>query len=190
MELRSYVIEDSIESPLTHAIEVTIELNDGNRRWCCFATPDSLARFGNWIDGTEIRIHYGVPHLIVVAEVTPDTIKSALQHIDAAGHIRQTTCACETDDLKQDNVWVFNGANSTTPSAVFRHRADAESWIASRELTGLLTLYPVDRPVYDWAIEKGFFTPKQDYQSGGKFIGRFSSASQEHYHYENGHQLP
>jgi hypothetical protein len=188
MELRSFIIEDSIQSPLTHAIEVTIQLHDGERRWCYFATPDSLARFGDWIDDTEIRIHYGAPHLIVLAQVTPETIESALKHIDANGEFRQATREFESDERQQDAVWVFNGTNSSTPSAVFRHRTDAEHWIAANKLTGMLTLYPVDVPVYDWAIEKGYFTPKQDYQSDGAFIGRFSSASQEHYHYEDGHQ--
>jgi len=188
MELRSFVIEDSIESPLNHAIEVTIHLDNGERRWCCFATPDSLTRFGDWVNGTQIRIHFGAPHLIVMTGVTPDTIESALKHIDAAGDIRKATREFESGEVNDDAVWVFNGANSSTPSAVFRHRSDAESWIASNKLSGMLTLHPVNCPVYDWAIQRGFFTPKKDYQSGGPFIGRFSSASQEHYHYEDGHQ--
>ena len=188
MELRSFIIEDSIQPPLTHAIEVTVQLKNDERRWCCFATPDSLARFGDWVTGTKLRIHYGTPHLIVVAEVTPETIESALTHIDAAGDLKNATQPINPENANEDAVWVFNGAKSHTPSAVFRHRSDAEEWISTHKLTGMLTLYPVDRPVYDWAIQKGYFTPKKDYQSSGEFIGRFSSASQEHYHYEDGHE--
>lgn len=81
-------------------------------------------------------------------------------------------------------------ANSNTPNAVFRHRNDAERWIATDKLTGMLTLYRVDIPVYDWAIKKGYFMPKRADQSGAVFVGRFSSESQEHYHYEDGHEKP
>jgi hypothetical protein len=83
-------------------------------------------------------------------------------------------------------VWVFNGDGSTLPSAVFSSREKAEAWITQRGLSGVLTGYPVDVPVYDWAIEQGFFTPKRDYQFQAKFIQRFSSASLEHSHYEAG----
>jgi hypothetical protein len=31
----------------TAAIEVDITLSDGQRRWCCFATPETLAQFGD-----------------------------------------------------------------------------------------------------------------------------------------------
>ena len=73
----------------------------------------------------------------------------------------------DTEKLELTAVWVFNGANSSTPSAVFQHRTDAKRWIASNRLTGMLTLYPVDLPVYDWAIQRGYFEPIQDYQPEG-----------------------
>jgi hypothetical protein len=49
-----------------------------------------------------------------------------------------------------------------------------------------LTKYPVGVGVYDMALEAGIFTPKRDEQRSAEFIGRFSSANLEHYHYENG----
>ena len=84
------------------------------------------------------------------------------------------------------DVWVFNGDGGTCPSAVFSSRTKAEEWIARHRLDGMLTLYPVDEPIYEWAIAQGCFTPKREEQSSARFIQRFSSAYQEHYHYTSG----
>ncbi|MBX7103688.1 MAG: hypothetical protein K1X57_06380 [Gemmataceae bacterium] len=83
------------------------------------------------------------------------------------------------------SVWVFNGGGNF-PAAVFTTRELAEAWIAGHKLTGVLTKYPVDVGVYEWAIECGAFEPKRSDQSEPRFIGRFSSASMEHYHYTAG----
>jgi hypothetical protein len=83
-------------------------------------------------------------------------------------------------------VWVFNGAKSHFPSAVFTTRDAAELWILNNKLTGTLTQYPVDIPVYDWATQLGYFKPEREDQRSPDFIGRFSAAQQEHYHYEDG----
>jgi len=87
-----------------------------------------------------------------------------------------------------DNVWVFNGGGSL-PSAVFTRRDLAVRWIAQHKLTGVLTSYPLDVAVYDWAVASGVFKPQRPDQSEPRFIGRFSSASLEHYHYEAGAEL-
>ena len=83
-------------------------------------------------------------------------------------------------------VWVFNGARSNFPSAVFSKRGLAEQWIAKHLLTGTLTRYPLDVSSYDWAISRGFFEVSKSEHREGSFIQKFSSASQEHYHYEEG----
>jgi hypothetical protein len=82
-------------------------------------------------------------------------------------------------------VWVFNGGG-TFPAAVFSTRERAEVWIAERRLSGTLTKYPVDISAYDWAVAANAFRPVRPDQSEPRFIGRFSSASQEHYHYTDG----
>lgn len=79
-------------------------------------------------------------------------------------------------------VWVFNGSGSF-PSGVFTSRDLAETWIRKHGLKGTLTAYPLDTGVYDWVIEKSYFTPKREDQKTPEFIGQFSSAYQEHYHY-------
>jgi len=83
-------------------------------------------------------------------------------------------------------VWIFNGARSNFPSAAFSQRALAEEWIKKHRLTGTLTRYPIDMGVYEWALDRGYFSPSKDEHRTALFIGKFSSASQEHYHYEDG----
>jgi hypothetical protein len=85
-----------------------------------------------------------------------------------------------------ESVWVFNGTDGIFPAGVFTTHEKAESWICLHRLSGCLTKYPLDVPLYDWAIESGVFTPKKPYQCEPNFIQSFSSASLEHYHYENG----
>lgn len=83
-------------------------------------------------------------------------------------------------------VWLFLGEDARHSSGVFTEREIAEEWIVENDLTGVLTSYPLNVPIYEWAVNNGFFTPKKDYQKSSKFIGRFSCAGLEHYHYENG----
>jgi len=83
------------------------------------------------------------------------------------------------------DVWVFNGGGNF-PSGVFSKKEIAEAWIAKHKLSGVLTKYPVDEGVYDWSLANGTFKIKKEEQTQPAFIQRFSSASQEHYHYENG----
>lgn len=88
--------------------------------------------------------------------------------------------------MEYNGVWVFNGVKSAFPSGVFSKREDAIRWITEKKLSGTLTKYPVDIPVYDWAIKNGLFKPKKGEQEQAEFIGRFSCANMEHFHFENG----
>ncbi|MCG8294644.1 DUF7710 domain-containing protein [Pseudomonas entomophila] len=83
-------------------------------------------------------------------------------------------------------VWVFNGAEGRFPSAVFLELGDAEEWIKNNGLSGVLTKYPVGISVYDWAVENGHFRIKNEKEKSSAFIQKFSSAAQEHFHFENG----
>jgi hypothetical protein len=83
-------------------------------------------------------------------------------------------------------VWVFNGARAQFPSAVFTIRELAEKWIRDNKLTGILTRYPLDQSVYEWALARQYFEPRKEEHTSSTFIGRFTTASQEHYHYEDG----
>jgi hypothetical protein len=62
----------------------------------------------------------------------------------------------------------------------------AEVWIKQHGLTGTLTQCPINEGVWDWAVRSQMFTPKKEEQKAAWFIENFSSASQEHFHYEDG----
>jgi len=83
-------------------------------------------------------------------------------------------------------IWIFNGANGRFPSAVFESREDAEVWIKKYSLTGVLTKYSIGISVYEWAIANNHFKAKSERDCSATFIQGFSSAAQEHMHYENG----
>ena len=83
-------------------------------------------------------------------------------------------------------VWVFVGAGARLPSGIFTTKEMAIQWVEKYKLTGVLTKYPVDESVYDWAVSSGYFTPKSDKQRTARFIGFFTTAIQEHYHFEDG----
>ncbi len=87
-----------------------------------------------------------------------------------------------------ERAWIFTGPKAQFPSGVFTGREAAERWIQQHHLSGTLTAYPLDVGVYDWAVARGHFAPKRDDQRSPEFIQRFTSATQEHYHYEDGHR--
>jgi hypothetical protein len=88
--------------------------------------------------------------------------------------------------IEAEWVWVVKGEKASFPAGIFSSLDLAERWIAHRRLTGTLTLYPVDIGVYDWAIAEGFVQPSKPHQATSNFIGRFTSASMKHHHYEDG----
>ncbi len=93
MQLHSFTIDDDVHGAETGAIEVTVSLLDGRKRWCFFIIPAAFHAAGDWIDGTQIRLHYGAPHMIVVSNISTDIIERALRHIDARGDLEVCTRA-------------------------------------------------------------------------------------------------
>lgn len=56
------------------------------------------------------------------------------------------------------------------------------------KLSGILTNYPIDIGVYDWAVQNNFFSPNNEKQKLPSFIGSFTFASMEHYHFLDGEE--
>ena len=90
----------------------------------------------------------------------------------------------EGQENADSGVWVFHGAGGRFASGVFTTRDKAEVWINQHGLTGMLTRYPLDHGVHDWATEKQLFHPTKPENTQAAFIQRFTSGSQEHYHYD------
>lgn len=85
-----------------------------------------------------------------------------------------------------ETIWVFHGAGARFSSGVFGSLEQAQSWIERNRLSGLLTEYPLNIGAYEWAVDRGHFTPKKPEHSSPEFVGSFTSGSQPHFHYENG----
>lgn len=86
----------------------------------------------------------------------------------------------------KNEIYVFTGEGSNFPAGIFTTLENAEKWINKYSLNGILNKYPTDIGIYDWAVQEDFFTIKNEYQKEPKFIQRFTCASMEHFHFENG----
>jgi hypothetical protein len=85
--LETLRICDDLAAADSALIEVEVTLSNGQRRWCLFATPITLGNAGDYIDGTTILIHYGVPHLIIVGTLDEQVINQALRYIERNGKL-------------------------------------------------------------------------------------------------------
>ena len=89
--IRSYRIEDDLAAVDTRAIEVSIVLADERRRWCFFLSPAAIAACGDFVEGTNVRVHLGELHMIVVSEVTVEVIERVLGELDKCGALEGRT---------------------------------------------------------------------------------------------------
>jgi len=91
--------------------------------------------------------------------------------------------------VPERHIWVFTGSGRI-PGGIFTNIERAETWIRRHGLTGVLTACPVDEGCFDWAIRCNVTNLNPEKlaarQFDAEFIGSFSTASQEHFHYENG----
>ena len=87
-------------------------------------------------------------------------------------------------------VWLFHGAGGRFAGGAFTDLADAEQWIRQHRLSGTLTRYPLNQGVFNWAVENNRSNLKPETlaakANNPAFIGSFTTASMEHYHYEAG----
>jgi hypothetical protein len=114
--LRAFVLDDPISDPREDCIQVTVELSDGQRRACFFATPrwiadhldlhtePKLVRQGNlrlgqitllarWLqsaDGSPVGM-INLPNLIILSRLTPETVERALRHMDQQDELLAST---------------------------------------------------------------------------------------------------
>lgn len=89
-----YTVDDPITDPLTCSVEVTIDFG-GRKRWLFFATPQLLSSVGDWVPGTQVRLHLGERHMIVVSDISPVVIDAVLRHLEAEGELEARTAPLE-----------------------------------------------------------------------------------------------
>jgi len=89
--------------------------------------------------------------------------------------------------IPDKHIWIFTGSGGQFAGGVFSTLALANDWIRRGQLSGVLTAYPVDEGCFDWAIRVGVVTGSaRERGSDPHFVGAFTSASQDHFHFENG----
>ncbi len=86
----TYTIDDPITESPPHAVEVTVKMA-GERRWCFFITPHVLESVGDFVEGTRVRMHLGVPHMIVVSELTTEIVDRVLRQLHESGRLMEHT---------------------------------------------------------------------------------------------------
>ena len=91
MQLKSFTIDDPVSRAPTGAVEVTVTFDTGERRWCFFFTPDTLSRCGDFVDGSDVRLHLGVPHMLVLSRIDSVLIEKVLRSLDTAGELVEHT---------------------------------------------------------------------------------------------------
>lgn len=85
-----YTIDDPITDPQTCSVEVTVDF--GNRkRWLFFATPQLLASVGDCVPATQVRLHLGERHMVVVGELSVAIIDAVLRQLHATGELEDRT---------------------------------------------------------------------------------------------------
>ena len=89
-----YTIDDDIPDPLTCSVEVTIDFG-GRKGWLFFATPQLLASVGDLVEGTQVRVHLGERHMVVVSELSPAIIYAVLRGLHAAGELESRALSLE-----------------------------------------------------------------------------------------------
>ena len=87
-----YTIDDEITEPLTCSVEVTINFG-GRKRWLFFATPQLLASVGDRVENTQVRLHLGERHMIVISEVSTTIIDAVLRQFHDTGELESRTLA-------------------------------------------------------------------------------------------------
>ena len=91
-------IHDTIDEPLSSAIEVEVVLSNKEHRRCFFATPDALTKFGDFVHGTTIRVHCGMSDMIVVSTISEAIIEQTLHDIERQGRLFACTRPADTEE--------------------------------------------------------------------------------------------
>ena len=91
MKLKSYTIDDPLELSATGAVEVTVTFDTGEQRWCFFLTPEGLARCGDLLPDSDVRLHLGVSHMIVVSRLDATIIETVLRGLDRSSELVEHT---------------------------------------------------------------------------------------------------
>ncbi|NOK58481.1 MAG: hypothetical protein GFH27_549279n287 [Chloroflexi bacterium AL-W] len=97
-----------------------------------------------------------------------------------------------------EKIWVFTAPGNGTssyhlPSGAFTTSEQAEEWIHTYKLTGILIAYPINYGTLDWAIEHASNERERRMLEKRRlhpaFIASFASNMQEYHEYDRGRRV-
>ncbi len=86
-------------------------------------------------------------------------------------------------------IWIFSGPRLSPATGAFDDLDMAEAWIKQHQLSGMLTAYPRNQGCYDWAVREELVGTSVMKKYSPEYVAKFTSAMQEHHHYENGQRI-
>jgi hypothetical protein len=99
----TYSIDDPLEMAQDAAIEVTLDFGGGRRRWMAFMTPQALASCGDWVDGSQVRLHLGERHVHVVGELSRAIIDKVIRRLHADADLERHSAPINGDPKTDPN---------------------------------------------------------------------------------------
>lgn len=196
MKIKQIIIESESKGPIIGGKEfindnsdIFVELENGEKYVATFFTYENIEwlRIKNQTTGECLNGKYFMASdMLIIERLDRETIETVVEELIGTNEFNSVFTKTEVEN----SVWIFNGANSKFSGGVFNNLDDAEKWIKENKLTGMLTKYPLNQGVFDWAKENDLINMKPEKLEQKKndpiFVGGFTTASMEHYHYENG----
>jgi frataxin-like iron-binding protein CyaY len=170
-------------------MEVWVESNTGEKFVGTFFTYENIEwlrqknnKTGECLSGK----YFWSSDMLLIERLDRNIIEEVIEHL-----IKEDEFDLIFDKIEPYKaVWVFNGENTQLSGGIFEKYEDANSWIKHNKLTGILTKYPLNKGVFDWAEENDLINMKKEKielkRNDPWFIGGFTTASMEHFHYKNG----
>lgn len=86
--LHSWEFEPGPFDPVAGNVDVHLTLDDGQRRWCLFATPANLSGL---LTQPAAEPAFQSAHLVVVARLSPEAVESALRYLEAEDRLLEAS---------------------------------------------------------------------------------------------------
>ena len=86
-----------VDAPRDGALIVFLHLSDGSIRWCFFHSPETLRKSGDLLPDTDVRIHGGANHMIVLSTLTRETVRVAIKHLDDTHQLLEFSRSCSVE---------------------------------------------------------------------------------------------
>ena len=196
MKTKQIIIESESKGPIIGGkdfindnSDIFVELENGEKYVATFFTYENIEWLRNKNQTTGECLngkYFRATDMLIIERLDRETIESVVEELIRTSEFNSVFRKTEIEN----SVWIFNGVNSKFSGGVFNNLDDAEKWIKENKLTGMLTKYPLNRGVFDWAKENDLINIKpeklEQKRNDPIFIGGFTTASMEHYHYENG----